>query len=88
MRQRARKDLNQEAIVDALKAHGASVYVSNNAALPDLVVGSRGRTFLLEVKSDSGKLTRAQETFFATWKGHAAIVRCPEDAIAAVFGRP
>lgn len=81
MRTRARKDTNQEAIVKALREVGASVFVTNNKSLPDLVVGFRGVNYLMEVKNEKGKLTPDQIDFFHTWEGQVVTVRTPEFAL-------
>ena len=47
----------------------------------DGVVGYRGRTVLLEVKTKGGKLTEDQKKFFQLFRGEAYIVRTPERAI-------
>lgn len=52
---------------------------------PDLLVGWRGRTYLLEVKTGNAKLTAAEEQWRDTWPGHYAVVRTPEDAVFAVL---
>jgi len=70
----ARVDGNQAAIVEAMRAAGASVWV---IGLPvDLLVGAHGQTMPVEIKSTTGKKapkakahTRLQEAFMATWKG-------------------
>jgi len=75
MRRAARVDANQEQIVSALRACGAYVrIVTQGEGLPDLLVGYRGYTLLLEVKDgrkppSARKLTEAEEKFFQEWKG-------------------
>lgn len=67
-----RRDANEPAIVKALRTCGATVvYQSANLApgIPDLLVGFRGETFLLEVKMPKGALTDAQVKFHANWTG-------------------
>jgi len=68
MRHAARVDANQEQIVSALRAAGAYVWI---IGLPvDLLVGYKGHTFLVEVKSTSKKrLTSLQADFFENWMG-------------------
>ena len=82
----AKVDKNQPEIVAALRAVGASVLHLHavGRGCPDLAVGFRGVTYFLEVKSDKGKLTPAEQEFFDTWKGRAAIVRSPEEALKAI----
>jgi hypothetical protein len=68
MRRAARVDATQEAIVSALRAAGAYVWV---IGLPvDLLVGYKGHTFCVEVKSGPRKrLTKLQADFFENWMG-------------------
>ena len=68
MRHAARVDATQEAIVSALRAAGAYVWV---IGLPvDLLVGYKGHTFCVEVKSGPSKrLTKLQADFFENWSG-------------------
>jgi hypothetical protein len=63
MRRAARVDATQEAIVSALRAAGAYVWV---IGLPvDLLVGYKNHTFLVECKSGPRKrLTKLQADFF------------------------
>lgn len=90
MRRAARVDTTQAAIVAALEAIGASVYV---IGLPvDLMAGFRGRTTLIECKSLTGKRnpkpkkhTALQIEFMRTWRGGpVATVTDVEGAIRAV----
>ena len=72
MRHAARIDANQAAIVAALRAQGASVYLIK---LPvDLLVGYGGKTALVEVKNPDSRYGRAglnanQQSWLATWNG-------------------
>jgi hypothetical protein len=68
MRRAARVDANQEQIVSALRAAGAYVWI---IGLPvDLLVGYKGHSFLMEIKSTSKKrLTKLQADFFENWMG-------------------
>ena len=68
MRHAAKVDANQQAIVAALRAAGAYVWI---IGLPvDLLVGYKNHTFLVEVKTTSKKrLTKLQEDFFLKWDG-------------------
>ena len=84
MRHAARVDANQEQIVSALRAAGAFVWV---IGLPvDLLVGYKGHTFLVEVKSTSKKrLTKLQADFFENWGGSTlARIDCPEAALRMI----
>lgn len=68
MRYAARVDKNQEQIVATLRAAGAYVWI---IGLPvDLLVGYKGKTFLVEVKDGPRKrLTALQDDFFKNWSG-------------------
>lgn len=82
-----RRDSTHREIVDTLEAVGASVFDAADVGLgfPDLVVGYRGVTYLLEVKGPRGKLRPSQVSFCATWKGAPVIVvRTPAEALAAI----
>ena len=76
------------AIVAALRKAGCSVsYLdpqgfSYAKGLPDLLVGVRGRTFLLEVKRDTkAKRKPSQEKWHTEWRG--APVHLVYDIISA-----
>jgi len=85
-------DDNHEEIVNALKKIGCSVYDASRAGegFPDLVVGRVTGgipcSYLLEVKSEHGKLNKKQSLFKTNWKGSYAVVRTPMEAIKAVTG--
>jgi hypothetical protein len=82
----ARVDANQAEIVEALRQVGATVQHLHGvgAGCPDLAVGLRGVTYLLEIKMPAGKLTADEREWHNAWKGHAVIVRSVADALAAV----
>jgi hypothetical protein len=89
MRHAARIDANQDQIVTALRAMGATVrIVTQGNGLPDLLVGFRGVTILMEVKDgqkvpSARKLTPAEQKFFEEWRGGiVAIVNSVDEAIA------
>lgn len=88
MRHAARIDANQDQIVTALRAMGATVrIVTQGNGLPDLLVGFRGVTILMEVKDgqkvpSARKLTPAEQKFFEEWRGGiVAIVNSVDEAI-------
>jgi hypothetical protein len=84
MRRAARVDANQDAVVSALRAAGAYVWL---IGLPvDLLVGFRNQTFLMEVKVGPRKrLTALQEDFFKNWYGGTLCrVDGPEAALRAI----
>lgn len=73
MRRAAKKDIAQHPIVEELRGYGAMVYILNQRSLPDLLVGFKGETILLEVKDPKTwrgrQLTPPQEEFYRTWNG-------------------
>lgn len=76
MRKHGRVDLSQSVIVNSLRAIGATVH--SLAALgdgcPDLLVGFRQHTYLLEVKAEKGRLTADQVEWIDSWRGHPVYV--------------
>lgn len=99
VRRAAKIDAGQLAIVDALRAIGASVQslAAVGAGVPDLLVGWRGVTLLLEVKQPPGPrggvsqdgqhLGGAQVRWARAWRGGAVlVVRSPEQALVVVTG--
>jgi hypothetical protein len=84
MRRAARVDANQEAIVSALRAAGAYVWI---IGLPvDLLVGYKGHSFLMELKTGPQKrLTKLQADFFENWSGSTLCrVDGPEAALRMI----
>lgn len=81
----ARVDANQNEIVKALRDAGASVAITSRVGdgFPDLVVGFREETYLMELKMPrSGLKTSLQEIFFLRWCGGSLnIVKTPEEAL-------
>lgn len=83
-----KKDLNHRQIVEAFRAHGCSVLVteSGRAGVPDLLVGRGGENWLVEIKQPGEKLSSRQEEWASAWRGGlVVVVRCPED-VAVVVG--
>jgi len=93
MRRANRIDDNQNDIVTALRKAGATVRViSQGEGIPDLLVGFKGETILLEVK-DGNKppsartLTPAEKKFFDDWEGGLCmVVNSVEDALKMLEG--
>jgi Holliday junction resolvase len=88
MRYANRIDANQNQIVDALRKAGAVVrIISQGDGIPDLLVGYKGYTILMEVKDgdkvpSARKLTEAEQKFFNDWQGGLLmIVNSPEEAL-------
>jgi hypothetical protein len=84
MRLRPRVDSNQKDIAAALMKMGATVFslAAIGGGCPDLLVGWRGVTYLVEVKGEKGKFTPAQEDFYTRWRGGSILcLRTVSDAI-------
>lgn len=89
-----RVDRVQPAVVEELRAHGCSVIhthaVGGNA--PDLVVGRRGHTVLVELKTpgrekrEKDRLVKQAEAR-AAWRGASYIQATTGEAILAELGR-
>lgn len=77
---RARRvDANQAEIIERLRSIGAKVYIIEEPV--DLLVGYRGKSVLLEIKAEGGRITKQQAEFFATWPGGAShYVRSADEA--------
>ena len=89
MRRAAKIDANQESVVSALRAAGATVQslAAVGKGVPDLLVGYKGKTLLMEVKDgrkppSAQRLTEDQLTWHGSWKGGSlAVVDGPEAAL-------
>jgi hypothetical protein len=87
MRRAARRDQAEPGVVKAFLAAGCSVERADRPV--DLLVGYRGVTHLVEVKTGSkgyGKaLNGNQQAFADTWRGEPIeVVRTADDALALV----
>lgn len=76
MRRAARTDATHTEIVEALRKAGATVHslAAVGKGMPDLLVGVRGITLLVECKDGSKppsarRLTPDQQDFMRTWTG-------------------
>lgn len=88
----AKRDGNHGDIVRALRAVGCSVAdtAALGAGFPDMVVGTRRRTLLMEVKDGSlppsaQALTPAQKKFHAQWRGEIVVVSSVKEALDAAL---
>jgi hypothetical protein len=92
MRRAAKVDRNQTEIVQALRQVGATVQslAACGDGVPDLLVGFRRGTFLLEVKDGTKKpsareLTPDQIAWHLQWGGGACVVvNSVPEALAAI----
>ena len=96
MRRAARTDANHARVVKALLDAGA--FCQSLAAVgvgcPDILVGFRGETFLIEVKNPEAPpsdrvLTDAQKKFHRLWRGRPiAVVETPDEALRVIGALP
>lgn len=86
MRRAAKVDANHSAIVAALRSIGASVQdlASVGQGCPDILVGFRGRNYLMEIKVNKGKPTPMQDVWHMTWQGQVVIVRTVDEALHVI----
>jgi Holliday junction resolvase len=81
-----RVDSNQKDIVHALKTFGATVVDLSGVGkgCPDLLIGFKNKTYLIEVKKDSkAKFTPQQLQFNELWTGGViARIETIDEAIA------
>jgi hypothetical protein len=88
----AKIDANQEAVVTALRTAGASVQslASVGKGVPDLLVGYKGQTLLMEIKDgfkapSARLLTEDQLRWHHNWLGGAlAVVDSPDAALRMI----
>lgn len=81
-----KRDLNEPAIVAALRAVGATVIQISAAGAPDLLVAFRGRWTPLEIKRPRGKLTPAQRELWLI--AQFPICETVEQALRAIGAAP
>ena len=92
MRLAAKTDANQTQVTSALRAAGASVQslAAVGKGVPDLLVGYKGTTLLMEVKDgrkapSAQRLTEDQLRWHGAWKGGSlAVVDGPEAALRMI----
>ena len=91
MRRAAKVDANQAEIVAGLRAIGATVQPLHmvGAGCPDLLVGWRGKNYLLEVKDFNAsitdrKLRPSQVEWHDGWEGHVATVTTVRAALFVI----
>jgi hypothetical protein len=83
MRRAAKVDSNQAEMVEFFRKCGASVQILSQvgAGFPDVLIGYGGRNYLVELKSEIGKLTPDQVKWHNDWRGHKTIIRGIDEAI-------
>jgi Holliday junction resolvase len=93
MRKAAKVDANQDQIVLALRTMGATVQslAAVGRGVPDLLVGYKGKTILMEVKDgrktpSQRRLTEDQLKWHGTWNGGTLAVVDGVEAALRVLG--
>lgn len=88
MRRASKVDKNQGAIVSALRKLGCSVELlhKQGQGCPDLLVGYRGKNYLIEVKDGSlapsrRSLNDLQVEWHSNWLGQVCIIESIDEAI-------
>lgn len=91
MNRRKRVDANQREIAQALKTLGATIEYLHfvGRGCPDLLVGFRGRNYLLEVKDGAKPVTRQRLTadeiaWQEQWRGQVAVISTVDEALAVI----
>ena len=92
MRRKAKRDVNEGGIVDGLRGIGASVNRINEEDLPDLLVGFRGKNYLIEIKAPPGPrggvsgrtLTTGQLKWAMDWRGQIDMARDLDEALRII----
>jgi len=77
-----RVDANHGEIVAAFRKAGCSVVslAMVGSGCPDLLIGWRDRTILVEIKTETGELRESQKKWNASWVGdRPCLVRSLED---------
>jgi len=72
-RQAAKRDDAEPAVIEAFRAAGASVVQLSGTGLPDLLVGHKGVTHLVEVKTGNKRLRQTQVDWIRDWRGEAPV---------------
>lgn len=84
---RCRSDLNQSTIVRQLRRCGCSVVVVSHAAHGfDLLVGTAGVNYVVEVKQpgEKGNLTAHERAMEEGWRGRYMVIDSAEDFLQQI----
>ncbi len=91
MRRAARIDANQREIIRALRAVGATVEPLHfvGRGFPDILVGFRGRNYLIEIKDGTKppskrRLTKDERAWHERWRGQVAVAESVDDALRII----
>jgi hypothetical protein len=88
LRRASKVDANQDAVVSALRAAGASVQslAPIGKGCPDLLAAKGGAMWLFEVKNPKGKdeVNEAQKRWHIAWNAAVHVVRGPDEALRVI----
>ena len=84
MRQIAKVDRNQKAIVAELRQLGFSVTIMSQLGkgIPDILVGKHGISLPVEIKMPGEEMTDAEVKWFVNWFGSGIIAETTEEIIS------
>ena len=79
-------DANQEQIVSALRAAGASVQslAPIGKGCPDILAAIRGGMYLMEIKQGNGKTNDLQQRWHISWNAPVHVVYSADDALKVI----
>jgi Na+-translocating ferredoxin:NAD+ oxidoreductase RnfG subunit len=80
----AKRDGNEKIIIAVLRQAGATVQQMSIKGAPDLLVGFKGRNYLMEVKQGNNPLTMDECTWHDGWRGQVAIIYSVDDALRLI----
>lgn len=88
MRRAAKTDTTQRAIVDALRAVGASVQLLHTVGggCPDAIIGWCGDDIWMEFKTRTHRLRSSQQRWVKEWRGSIVHVVASADEALEVLG--
>jgi Holliday junction resolvase len=86
MRRAAKVDANQDQIVSALRAAGASVQslAPIGQGCPDLLAARAGQMWLFEVKTGKAEPNDLQKRWHIAWNADVHVVRSPDEALRVI----
>jgi hypothetical protein len=88
MRKHARKDTNQDEIVQAARDLGATVLLTHQlgGGAPDIIIGWRGLNYLVEIKDGAKppsrrRLTKDEKEFHQLWRGQICVIKSVDELL-------
>lgn len=75
-----KRDANEPIIADYFRKSGLSVEYIDTPS--DMILGYANSSYLVEIKTEKGKLTKRQSNFIKDWQGDYYIIRTLDDAKA------